>query len=121
MTGTSWARAFPMRALMLAMTSSRLGAPATAPFCTSMTSSAVLVRSGKVVMVSILGEGGEEFPEVGDDQVRVGGVGEVAAGVELGVADDVGGALREGADGPVVVGEDRDRGRDLAGCLPVAC
>jgi hypothetical protein len=36
-----------------------------------------------------LAEVGEELPEVLDDQVRVGGVGEVTAAVELGIADDV--------------------------------
>src|SRR5258708_40164159 len=106
MTGTLWEGALRMRALMLAMRSSRLGVPDTAPFCTSMTSSAVLGRSGKVVMDPILGEAGEELPEVGYNQVRVGGVGEVAASAELGVADDGGGPLGAGADGPEVPGED---------------
>ena len=50
MTGTSSARALPIRVLMLAITSSRLWAPATTPFWTSMTSSAGLGRSESVVM-----------------------------------------------------------------------
>src|SRR5258708_4888401 len=71
-------------------------------------------------MDSILGEADEELPEVADHQVRVSRVGEVAALVELGIADDVGGPLGEGADGAEVPGEDRDRRRYLVRRLPVA-
>ena len=50
-------RARPTRSLMLAMTSSRRGAPSTTPFWTSTTTTAVFGRSGKVVIGGSLDDG----------------------------------------------------------------
>ena len=54
-TGTSSARALSTRVLMLPITSSRWWAPATTPFCTSITRRAVLGRFDKLVIRASLG------------------------------------------------------------------
>src|SRR5580704_9237913 len=77
-------------------------------------------RSGRAPGHGSSAEAGEEVAQVVDYQVRVGGVGEVTATVELGVPDDVVVPCGEGPDGPEVLGEDRERRRDLVRRVPVA-